>query len=338
MERGVDMNSNRLKIHLADGCSNAVILTGTSKQMGYQYGCKFAEKWKQYDILIKASIFNSPLTTSMYGYEPPEKDQAKKDMQALLYIAKKYSPEYVEWLEGLQEGLESQGVILELEDILMVATYPDERWARPGGKYPEGFDENNEAEGTAPIRPYCNGFAASGDSTKENGVFVGVSGSPSDETADRVMVIAYKDDGHYFSTFGTIPNPFGQSGISGKGFAFAMTSNTSEIDCDWGMSPEIAAFYFASCSESAEAAKDWLKNVPRSFATGNFIFADSAGDICVCETNNAHYNVRKPGDAGEEGNYVVSTNHFAGKETYEFNVPEMEAWKFDSECRLATVS
>lgn len=332
------MGKNKLQFVPTEGCPEAIVLKGTTHQMGYQYGRRFADKWKNYDMLIKASIFGMPYTTAMYGYEPPEKESAKKDMQALLYIANKYCPEYVEWLKGLQEGLASKGLVLDIEDILMTSTYPDERWARPGGNYPDGFEGTSNNEGTVAPRPYCNGFAVSKDAAKDETVILGVSGSPSDETADRVMVIGYNDDGSYFSTFGTIPNPFGQSGINNKGFAFAMTSNTSEVDADWGMSPEIAAFYFACVCPSAEKAKKWLEEVPRSFATGNFIFADNQGDICVCETNNAHFNKRKPGDAGEEGDYVVSTNHFAAKDTLGFNVPEMEAWKEDSICRLVTIS
>ncbi|MCF0230317.1 MAG: hypothetical protein HUJ76_11585, partial [Parasporobacterium sp.] len=321
-----------------EGCSEAIVLKGTPRQMGYQYGRKYAEKWVHYDALIKTSIFETPLTTSLYGFVPPKKEDARRDMQALIYISRKYSPNYVEWIEGLQKGLESRGVELDIEDVVMVATYPDERWARPGGNYPEGFNAKVKSEGTTPNRPYCNGFAASGKATRNDDVIVGVSGSPSDETTDRVMLIAYKDDGSYFSTFGTIPNPFGQSGMSSKGFAFAMTSNTSEVDCSWGVSPEVAAFHLVNDIESVDQAKQWLENIPRSFATGNFIIADDKGDICVCESNNAHFNIRKPGDAGEEGEYVVSTNHFASKETFEFNVPEMEAWKHDSICRLATIS
>ncbi len=332
------MENKRFQFENTDGCPNAIVLKGTTRQMGAQYGRRFAGKWKHYDILIKASIFGTPFTTAMYGFVPPEKGQAKKDMQALLHIANRYCPDYVEWLKGLQEGLASQGVELDLEDILMAATYPDERWGRPGGNYPEGFDGKAESEGTIAPRPYCNGFAVAGEAAKDGAVIVGVSGSPSDETADRVMVIAYKEDGSYYSTFGTIVNPFGQSGINSNGFAFAMTSNTSEADCQWGMSPEIAAFHFASSCLSVAEAQTWLEEIPRSFAIGNFIFADQQGDICVCESNNAHFNLRKPGDAGEEGNYVVSTNHFAAKETFPFNVPEMEAWKEDSVCRLATIS
>lgn len=321
-----------------EGCPEAVVLKGTIRQMGIQYGKKFAYKWKNYDILIKASIFGMPFTTAMYGFEVPEREAVKKDMQALMHIAVKYCPEYIEWLKGLQEGLASKDVNLDIEDILMVATYPDERWGRPGGDYPKDFDGEAIGGSATVPRPYCNGFAVSPENMKDDTAIVGVSGSPSDETVDRVMVIAYKEDGSYFSTFGTIVNPFGQSGISSQGFAFAMTSNTSESNCDWGMSPEIAAFYFASSCPSAQAAQKWLSETPRSFALGNFIFADDKGEICVCESNNAHFNIRKPGDAGEEGNYVVSTNHFAAEETFNFNVPEMEAWKTDSICRLATIS
>ena len=333
-----NMEKKKNIFETTDGCPEAIVLKGTMRQMGVQYGRKFAGKWKHYDILIKASIFGTPFTTAMYGFVPPERERVKKDMQALLHIADKYCPNYVEWLKGLQEGLAIEGLNLAVEDILLAATYPDERWGRPGGNYPADFDAEADGAGTVIPSPYCNGFAVSGEAAKDDVVIVGVSGSPSDETADRVMVIAYKEDGSYFSTFGTIVNPFGQSGISSKGFAFAMTSNTSETDCEWGMSPEIAAFHFASNCVSVSEAQEWLERVPRSFAIGNFLFADQQGDICVCETNNKHFNIRKPGDAGEEGNYVVSTNHFAAQETFLFNVPEMEAWKQDSICRLATIS
>ena len=252
------MEDRKFMFENTTGCPEAVVLKGTTRQMGIQYGRRFAVKWKNYDILIKASIFGTPFTTAMYGYVPPEKAKAKRDMQALLYVADKYCPDYRNWLEGLQEGLAGEGVILDIEDILMAATYPDERWARPGGNYPAGFDAEAEGGSTTAPRPYCNGFAVSGEAAKDDAVIIGVSGSPSDETADRVMVIAYKEDGSYYSTFGTIVNPFGQSGISSKGFAFAMTSNTSEADCDWGMSPEIAAFHFASGCSSVAEAKKWL--------------------------------------------------------------------------------
>lgn len=321
-----------------EGVAPAFIVKGSPREMGYQYGCQFVSKLTDLSVVIKASVFGTPFTTAMYGFEPPQPDKAKKDMQALMYIAEKYCPQYMEWIYGVQSGCKDQGFEIEIEDLMMVATYPDERWARPGGKYPEGFDENASNEGSTSPRPYCNGFAAAGDATKDEAVFVGVSGSPSDETPDRVMLIGYNEDGSFFSTFGTVNNPFGQAGISSKGFAFAMTSNTSETACDWGMSPEMACFYFASQCGSAAECREWLEKVPRSFATGNFLFADTEGDICVCETNNAHFNLRKPGDAGEEGNYVVSTNHFAAKETFDFNVPEMEMWKEDSVCRLATIS
>lgn len=325
-------------IRVTEGCPRAIVLKGSIEEMGRQYGNAFAEELKDLEIVVKASVFGTPFTTAMYGFVPPGVEDSKRDMRALMYIAKKYCPKFIEWMAGLQKGCAEKDVNIDMESLYMVATYPDERWARPGGKYPEGFDESPAGEGSGAPRPYCNGFAVSGEAARDESVFVGVSGSPSDETVDRVMVIGYNEDGTYFSTFGTIANPFGQSGLNSRGFAFAMTSNTSESDCDWGMSPEMACFQIASQCTSADEAKQWLEEVPRSFATGNFIFADAAGEICVCESNNAHFNIRKPGDAGEEGNYVVSTNHFAAKETIDFNVPEMEMWKQDSICRMATIS
>ncbi len=325
-------------IRVTEGCPRAIVLKGSIEEMGRQYGNAFAEDMRELNVIVKAAVFGAPFTTAMYGFVPPTAEEAGQDMRALMFIAEKYCPEYTAWMTGLQKGCAEKGVYLEMEDLYMVTTYPDERWGRPGGRYPEGFGGASSENGSGAPRAYCNGFAVSGEAARDASVWVGVSGSPSDETVDRVMVIGYNEDGTYFSTFGTIANPFGQSGINGRGFAFAMTSNTSASDCDWGMSPELACFHIATQCASAEEAKRWLESVPRSFATGNFVFADAAGDICVCESNHAHFNIRKPGDAGEEGNYVVSTNHFAAKETLDFNVPEMEMWKQDSICRLATIS
>lgn len=321
-----------------EGCAQAFVVKGTVEEMGCQYGKAYADKLRTITAIVKASVFGAPFTTSMYGFAPTEKEQAETDMRAIMFLAEKYCPQYMEWIRGVQSGCAIKGFEIELEDLMLVTTYPAERWGKPGGSYPDGFTEGESGSNAAMNRPYCNGLAASKEATKDGAVLVGVSGSPSDEISDRVMLIGYNEDGTMFSTFGPINNPFGQSGINSRGFAFAMTSNTSESDCKWGLPAEIVCFHFAAVCGSRSEAQEWLEKIPRSFATGNFIFADTDGDICVCETNSAHFNIRKPGDAGEEGHYVVSTNHFAAKETFDFNVPEMEMWKQDSICRLATIS
>lgn len=327
------MNYNN--IPTTDGCPQVIVLQGSTREMGKQYGKKFAKQLETHAVIIRASVLGTPFMTSMYGYEVATSEMADKDMEVMMYVADTYVPEYRAWLEGVQEGCKEAGVDISFRDLVMAATYPCERWGRPGGAYPEGFE--GSSTGTA-SQPYCNGFAVGKEAAKDGNTIVGVSGSPSDETVDRVIVLAYHEDGSFYTTFGTIPNPFGQSAMNGKGFAFAMTSNTSPTEAGWGIGAELAAFYIAHCSDSLEDSIEWLKKVPRSFAAGNFVFNDTEGNICVLETNSELWNLRKPGDAGEEGDYVVSTNHFAAKETIDKNVPEMEGWIGDSKYRLATMS
>ena len=329
---------NILPFKATSGCPEAFIVKGTTRERGYQYGERFAEKWQTLITIIKASILGTPFTNSMYGVVPPTEETLNKDMKALFYLAGKYCPDYIEWLEGIQEGLAFRGIEFSIEDIIMAAQYPSDRWGRPGSSYPveSGLIENSGA-GT-PSKPYCNGYAATGNTTKEKNVIVGVNGSNSDETPDRIILVSYNDDGTYFTSFGPVTHPFGQGCIKSTGYAFIQTAMTSETNCEWGICPEMATFHIANSCNSKEEAMEWIKDIPRAFATGNFLFGDADGNITGCETNSAHYFVRHPGDADEEGDYIVVTNHFSTPDTIGLNVPEMDAWKESSVARHATIS
>ena len=73
--------------------------------------------------------------------------------------------------------------------------------------------------------PQCNAFAAAGEATKDGEVIVGTSGSNSDETPDRVILICYPDNEPYFICFGAIVSPFCQIGMTSEGFTWTCTAN-----------------------------------------------------------------------------------------------------------------
>ena len=82
-------------IRVTEGCPRAIVLKGSIEEM---------------------------------GRVPPEREDAKRDMRALMYIAEKHCPKFTEWMQGLQKGCEEKGIQMDIEDLYMVATYPDERW------------------------------------------------------------------------------------------------------------------------------------------------------------------------------------------------------------------
>ena len=111
-------------IRVTEGCPRAIVLKGSIEEMGRQYGNAFAEELKDLETVVKASVFGTPFTTAMYGFVPPGVEDSKRDMRALMYIAKKYCPKFIEWMAGLQKGCAEKDVNIDMESLYMVATYP----------------------------------------------------------------------------------------------------------------------------------------------------------------------------------------------------------------------
>lgn len=314
-------------IQITNGIPQVMVLKGSYREMGFQYGAKLAYKLYSVLTITRAAVL-----------EAHGEKTVMKDMKTIEYLVEKYDPDFRLWIEGVQAGCASKGVDFTLYDFLIAEVYGGERWARPEGKYPEELGFDNSPAGPNIPHPQCNAFAAAGEATKDGEVIVGTSGSNSDETPDRVILICYPDNEPYFICFGAIVSPFCQIGMTSAGFTWTCTANFSPVDCDWGIFLEIMGHYLTTKCKTPQDAQEFLKLIPRVGAVGNLITTDLAGNISVTETNSDHYNIRRPGDAGEEGNYVVSTNHFAAKDTLEWNIPEYALWQNDSKCRFATVS
>ena len=192
------------------------------------YGEKLAFKIHALVTVLKAAL-----------YQTNGEETATKDLKTQAFMADKYDPTFREWCEGIVEGCVNKGVEITYLDVIMLAVYPSVRWARAEGPYPEELGFDNDAPACDTPKTYCNGLAVAADATKDGKPLVGVSGSPSDETPDRVIIIAYPEEGPNYVAFGTIGKPHCQTGLNSYGFGWAMTMQFNRPDCDWGIDTNI---------------------------------------------------------------------------------------------------
>lgn len=314
-------------VQTTKGIPQILVLRGNNHEMGRQYGEKLAFKIHALITVLKAAL-----------YQTNGEETATKDLKTQAFMADKYDPTFREWCEGIVEGCVNKGVEITYLDVIMLAVYPSVRWARAEGPYPEELGFDNDAPACDTPKTYCNGLAVAADATKDGKPLVGVSGSPSDETPDRVIIIAYPEEGPNYVAFGTIGKPHCQTGLNSYGFGWAMTMQFNRPDCDWGIDTNIIYHHLVQCCKTKEEAIEWLREVPKFGAVGNFLMTDKSGEVCVVESNCDHFNIRYPGDAGERGNYVVVTNHFAGKDGDKYNLPVWEEYIDESRDRFATIS
>jgi hypothetical protein len=141
--------------YLSTGFPQVVVVSGTDREMGIQYGEQAAEA-----IYHNVAIFKSRL------YDSVGKDAAEKDMQVWDHYLTKHDPGYRDWLLGIREGCRRKGYEVSYIDLLMVLVYPTELWSRPKAPYPA---ETRIASARAnpvltPGRDFhsCNTFAAAG--------------------------------------------------------------------------------------------------------------------------------------------------------------------------------
>lgn len=314
-------------IQTTKGIPQIIVVKGSNREMGCQYGEKLAYKIHALVTVMKAAL-----------YQTNGVETVVKDLKTQEFMADKYDPTFREWCEGIVEGCANKGIDIQYLDVIMMAVYPSVRWARAEGAYPEELGFTNDTPGSEIPHTYCNGLAVAAEATKDGKSIVGVSGSPSDETPDRVIMIAYPDEGPHYVTFGTIGKPHCQTGLNSEGFGWAMTMQFNRPDCDWGIDTNIVYHHLVQCCKGKEDAMEWLEKIPKFGAVGNYLMTDTQGEVCVVESNCDVYNVRYPGDAGERGKYLVATNHFVGENTKDYNLPMYEEWIDESKDRYATVN
>jgi hypothetical protein len=299
--------------YLSTGFPQVVVVSGTNHEMGVQYGEQTGAA-----IAHNVALFKSRL------YDAHGVDKITKDMQVWNYYLTKYDPTYKDWLQGIIEGCKRKGYTVSYLDLVMLMVYPTEFWARPKAPYPaETRIASVEASPTAASTGAfhsCNTFAATGAMTPDGKPIHGITSMAATEAMDNIILLAFPKDGASFVSQTYAGRVNSNYGMNSKGFAWTMTAIMSDTPA-WGIPPEVYFHYLAQMVSSPAEALEFLKSTPKGGVTGGFILTDASGNISVYEGTADHFHLRKSGDRGEPGQFVVQTNHLVDPSLVTYNPP-----------------
>lgn len=297
--------------YLSTGFPQVVVVSGTDHEMGMQYGEQAGAA-----ILHNVAIFKSRLYDA-YGSET-----VAKDMQAWDYYLTKYDPAYRDWLQGIIEGCKRKGYEVIYPDLIALMVYPTQVWAKPKAPYPAEtkIAWMKASPNPAPNRQYhsCNSFAATGAMTPDGKTIHAITSMAETEMMDNIILIAFPKDGFSFvaQTYaGRVSSNFAMNSM---GLALTMTAILSDSPA-WGIPPEVYFHYLAQKAASPAQALKYLESTPKGGVTGGFILTDASGSITVYEGTSDHFLLRRPGDRGESGPFVVQTNHLVDPSLEAYN-------------------
>lgn len=313
---GASTSTNTPPAQTTSGMPPVVVVSGSNYEMGYQYGEQAADLIYHNLVILKSKVMQA------YGEEA-----ATKDMEVWSYYADEYDPGFRDWLEGMQAGCASRGYDVSYLDLILVTVYPAEMWCRPDAPYPEETGVEPIAQlpaGVGGEGEYhsCTTFAATGSATRDGKPVVGITKMVPPEMVNTLILIAFPDEGPSF-----IMNPHAgglvqNSGMNSSGFAWVLTAIFGPPI--WGVVTEVYFHYLAQYCESPAEAQEYIENSPRAGVTGTFPMSDAAGNISVIECNSQAFLVREPGDLGEPGPFMVSTNHLMDPSLQVYNMPDLE--------------
>jgi hypothetical protein len=314
-----------------------VVVSGTNYEMGVQYGEQAAEL-----IAVNRDVVWNLLDTRV-GHEVVE-----KDIQVWTYYQKKYDPGLTDWFLGISQGCKNKGFEVSYADLVALMVYPQEIWARPEMEYPPETgvvaaapSKNSTllAAARTDTRPRssCTAFAATGNATQGHQPMVSITGGAFLEVTKYVVLIAFPTDGERFVALtdaGRIANNQGMNSKFGWVMPAAVNAPWPPCASSWGVTSEVYFHYLMQYPKSAKEAVKYLDETPKGGVTGLFLFADHSGKVFIYEGGICGSAIRKPGDLGENKDFVVSTNHYNSPEMEPYNLPA--EWFPDTYVRYAT--
>jgi hypothetical protein len=328
---------------LASGTSapppiRVVVVSGTNYEMGVQYGEQAAEL-----IAVNRDVVWDDILLPKLDREVIE-----RDIEVWTYYQKKYDPGLTEWFLGISKGCENKGFEVSYADLVALMVYPQEVWARPEMPYPPETgvvaaapSKNSTllAAARTDTRPRssCTAFAASGNATPGGVPMVSITGGAMLEVVNYVILIAFPKDGERFIALtdaGRIANNVGMNSKFGWVMPAAVNAPWPPCASSWGVTSEVYFHYLMQYPKSAKEAVEYLDKTPKGGVTGLFLFADHSGKVFIYEGGICGSAIRKPGDLGENKDFVVSTNHYNSPSMAPYNLPA--DWFPDTYVRYAT--
>jgi hypothetical protein len=166
---------------------------------------------------------------------------------------------------------------------------------------------------------------------------VSITGGAMLEVVNYVILIAFPKDGERFIALtdaGRIANNVGMNSKFGWVMPAAVNAPWPPCASSWGVTSEVYFHYLMQYPKSAKEAVEYLDKTPKGGVTGLFLFADHSGKVFIYEGGICGSAIRKPGDLGENKDFVLSTNHYNSPEMAPYNLPA--EWFPDTRVRYAT--
>jgi hypothetical protein len=321
-----------------------VVVSGSNYEMGVQYGEQAAEL-----IAVNRDVVWKIMENGVVDENgaPLGRSVLEKDIQVWTYYQKKYDPGLTDWFNGMSQGCKNKGFDVSYPDLVALMVYPQEVWARPSMQYPAetgvlaaATKATRLAALRNDIRPKssCTAFAATGSATASGIPMVSITGGAMLEVVNYVILVAFPTEGERFVALtdaGRIANNVGMN--SKFGWVMPATVNAPWPPCasSWGVTSEVYFHYLMQYPKSAKEAVAYLDSTPKGGVTGLFLFADQSGEVFIYEGGICGSAIRKPGDLGENKDFVASTNHYNSSQMAPYNLPA--DWFPDTYVRYATI-
>jgi hypothetical protein len=314
------------------GFPQVVVVSGTDFEMGKQYAEQTAPAIVHNLALMKSRLYDK------FG-----SDTVTNDMKVWDHYTRRYDPGLVDWMKGIQAGCKARGWNVSYLDMVILMVYPSENWARPDRPYPPetmvGVAQTSGSQvQTQGEFHSCNSFAATGDMTTDGYPVHSITQMVGPEAMDTVILLAFPTNGASFVSQPYSGRVNGNHAMNSEGFAWTLTA-ISQWGPDggsfWGLITEVYFHYLAQIAKSPDEAIGYLQNTPRAGVTGGITMSDKFGNIKTFECNSTVEKLRLPGANGEDGNFLVMTNHLVDPEldALGYNPP----WAGNSRARYDSV-
>jgi hypothetical protein len=229
------------------------------------------------------------------------RDEVLRALKANQTFIRNYTPEWLDFMQGMADGATHTGFPMTYSDILLInVTLPDPKTSA----YPDGA-ENDELTSKR-----CSVASAWGNATRD-GRLIGLDTLDTPDVAHAVVIIAFPDRGNA-TMCGADAGEIGDHFLMNNKGLFLGNSggggSPRPEDEGYGIGWACSLPYLVRFADGAFAARDmitkWRINVPE-----NFHFVDTRGEACVVEKTAAVQAVREPGDFGER-DFMFSTNNY----------------------------
>jgi len=273
-----------------------VFMSGSDYEMGFQYGQQAAPYIDQVKVMAWANILRKF-----------ERTDVLFALKSNLFYVRKYTPECINMMEGMADGVNSEGYSLTFEDVLLLNSFMERQsgLAKPGDDdYPREINEEEVAT------KGCSVCSAWGRATVD-GRLIGVDCVDLIEPIFALVLVVYPDNGNNYmcvTRAGSLSDHFIMNNkglyVGNSGGGQSPRSEDFNYGLNWSNTLSHMVRYANTAREAREMITSWQINIGE-----NFHIVDVRGNGGVVEKTASIQAVRMSGDFDEE-DFLFSTNTF----------------------------